>query len=144
MSSILIRLALPVLALTFVSSTAEAQVRVVPGSGSHPYRVARPIFPGYVPPAPAPAYVRPVQVMPAAPVPFPGGRVVTTPGVFFGGAPDGSAFIRSLYINYLGREPDPTGFNHWMNYYNDARGDTGLIEAEFARSASKELYFRRP
>ena len=33
-------------------------------------------------------------------------------------------FVRQQYIDFLGREPDPPGFNGWVNTINNCAGDT--------------------
>ncbi len=37
---------------------------------------------------------------------------------------DAAFFVRQQYIDFLGREPDPPGFNGWVNTINNCTGDT--------------------
>jgi len=37
-------------------------------------------------------------------------------------------FVRQHYVDFLGREPDESGFNFWSNQILDCGGDTGCIE----------------
>src|SRR5207245_6889696 len=37
---------------------------------------------------------------------------------------DTNFFVRQQYIDFLGREPDPFGFNGWVNTINNCSGDT--------------------
>src|SRR6266567_1727488 len=47
-------------------------------------------------------------------------------------------FVRQQYIDFLGREPDPPGFNAWVNEINNCTGDTTLCD----RIHVSQLFFQ--
>ena len=57
----------------------------------------------------------------------PSSAVITIDDNDNGGAPnpidDNAFFIRQLYIDFLGREPDPVGFQGWLNQLNNCAQD---------------------
>ena len=64
-------------------------------------------------------------------------------GPAFGGGP-GADYVRSLYIQYLRREPDPGGMQTWLNRLNDFGGDYQRLTAEFAQAAALERNANNP
>lgn len=52
--------------------------------------------------------------------------------------PAASGVVRSLYLQYLGREPDPEGLQFWSNRLAALGGDTGLLTLQFAAAAQPE------
>lgn len=79
---------------------------------------------------PAPRYAPPRYYQPYAP-PQP------DPYSVFGGGD--VEFVRSLYVRYLGREPDPQGMDTWLRRLADFRGDTDRLTREFLPAARIEL-----
>ncbi len=53
---------------------------------------------------------------------------------------DTSFFVRQQYIDFLGREPDPPGFDGWVNTINNCSGDTTQCD----RVHVSEAFFRSP
>lgn len=67
-------------------------------------------------------------------------------GSVYGGYPstgyaqpvDNTAVIRSLYLQYLGREPDPEGLQYWSGRLAGAGGNIAQITQDFAAAAQNE------
>ena len=53
---------------------------------------------------------------------------------------DTSFFVRQQYIDFLGREPDPPGFDGWVSTINNCSGDTTQCD----RVHVSEAFFRSP
>lgn len=54
------------------------------------------------------------------------------------------AFVRSLYVRYLGREPDPQGFHTWTRRLYDIGGNRDLLVREFLQAAQPEVITNSP
>ncbi|MCZ2340247.1 MAG: DUF4214 domain-containing protein [Bacteroidales bacterium] len=48
------------------------------------------------------------------------------------------AFVRSLYFQFLQREPDPHGMRTWLNRLAQFRGDRQRLTWEFQQAAQRE------
>ena len=53
---------------------------------------------------------------------------------------DANFFVRQQYIDFLGREPDPPGFDGWVSTINNCSGDTTKCD----RVHVSEAFFRSP
>ncbi len=53
---------------------------------------------------------------------------------------DTNFFVRQQYIDFLGREPDPPGFDGWVNTINNCSGDTTQCD----RVHVSESFFKSP
>lgn len=53
-------------------------------------------------------------------------------------------YIRNLYVNTLGREPDPQGMETWLIRYQQLGGDVERLTAEFNAAANLELNANNP
>lgn len=94
-------------------------------ASANPYIWPQPVYTGF----PQPGFVQPG-------FPQPG---FVQPG--FG--PD-VAFVRSLYLQYLQREPDPRGMRTWLNRLAQFRGDRQRLTFEFMQAAQRELNANNP
>ena len=52
-----------------------------------------------------------------------------------------SAFVLMEYFGYLGRDPDPEGFNHWLGKLNQFGGN--YIQAEMVKAFLSSSEYRR-
>jgi hypothetical protein len=76
-----------------------------------------------------------------------------SPGTVYGGYPSAgyvqpadpsAAVVRSLYLQYLGREPDQEGFQYWSGRLAGAGGDIAQITRDFAAAAQNERFGYSP
>ena len=58
--------------------------------------------------------------------------------------PNAVQFVRSLYHQYLNREPDPQGMRTWLRRFVQYRGDTDRLTREFLQAAQFELNTNNP
>ena len=58
----------------------------------------------------------------------------------FSRAQSNTAFVLMEYLGYLGRDPDPVGFNFWLNKLNQFNGDYG--RAEMVRAFLSSIEYR--
>lgn len=57
---------------------------------------------------------------------------------------DEAQYIRSLYLRYLNREPEPLGMRSWLNRLAFYQGDRQRLEHEFLRAAQAEVESNTP
>ncbi|MCU0703998.1 MAG: DUF4214 domain-containing protein [Fimbriiglobus sp.] len=52
---------------------------------------------------------------------------------------DNATWVRTLYTDVLGREPEPDGLRHWLRRLEELRNDRVKLAREFLKSAGAEL-----
>ncbi|HEV7903953.1 MAG TPA: DUF4394 domain-containing protein, partial [Pyrinomonadaceae bacterium] len=62
----------------------------------------------------------------------------------FAGATFNRAFVLSQYFGYLRRDPEPAGFNAWLNYLNANPADFRTMVNGFVNSVEYRLRFGQP
>lgn len=107
-------------------------VFTTPVDAQYPSRYPVRTWPGYTVPryVPTPAYrTAPSYVFPVQ------------PGYGISGEAD---FIRSLYLQYLQREPDPQGLQTWLTRFAVLGGDVQRLTLEFSQAAFIEQNSNNP
>lgn len=69
-------------------------------------------------------------------------QVVDTPA--FHSAEFRKAFVEMCYFGYLRRDPDPEGYNHWLNSLNNSNGDIYHLAKAFLFSSEYRGRFGQP
>lgn len=125
--------------LAFTGQSAEAQYRYrasyrygpVYGSRYAPnYGYTTPSYPAY-----GYGYAQTYPVAPSYAYPVMGAGYTNT---------GGADFVRSLYLHYLQREPEPEGMQAWLIRLSQIGGDVNRLTQEFARAAVTEQNTNNP
>lgn len=114
------------------AGSADAQVYYRTPVGG--YRTVPQYTPQFVPQY-APQFVPQQSFYPPQPI---------APAGYAGVDNQAANYIRSLYVNTLGREPDPQGMQTWLIRLDQLGGDVDRLTREFNASAALELNSNNP